>query len=107
MDANIIRAPGGAPHTMKDSRTAQNNFRVRIVNRTQASQNYPIELVMPTGGVAQWSAQSTLHLELGQSMLAPMEVHFPSQQTAGLGVTQATVRVRDTSSRNNLSTGWT
>jgi len=96
MDARLMRSPG-APYTMTDPRTAQNNFKVRLVNRSQFAQKYSIALIQPEGGAADWSSQAELHLEPGQSTLAPMEVHFPTQQTAGTGVTSAKIRVEDES----------
>ncbi len=96
MDARILRAPG-TPYTMTDSRTAQNNFRMRLVNRSQMAQSYTMELVKPSGGTIEFSSGTALRLEPGQSTLAPVAIHFPSQQTAGTGAISAVVRLQDES----------
>jgi cytochrome c oxidase accessory protein FixG len=96
LDARIMRSPG-APFTLTDPRTAQNNFKVRLVNRSQVDQTYSIELTQPSGGTADWSSSKELRLKPGESTLAPIAVHFPIQQTARTGVTPATVRVKDES----------
>ncbi len=96
MDARIIRSPG-PPTTMIDPHTVQSNFKVRLVNRSQISQIYSVFLVQPDGGSAKWSSTTEPRLEPGQTILAPMEVRFPSQQTAGIGVIWAKIRVEDES----------
>jgi cytochrome c oxidase accessory protein FixG len=96
MDARIMRSPG-APYTMIDSRTVQNNFKVRLVNRSQVPQSYSVILAQPEGGSASWSSNTELRLEPGQTILVPMEVHLPSQQTAGTGVVWAKICVVDES----------
>jgi cytochrome c oxidase accessory protein FixG len=96
MDARIIRAPG-APFTMTDRQMAQSNFKIRLVNRSQAAQAYRVELIEPAGGSADWSAEPEMKLKPSQSVLVPMEVHFPIRLTAGTGVIPAKARIHDES----------
>ena len=94
-DARIMGAPG-APFTVASNGQVQNNFQVRLVNRSQLKQNYSVN-VADDEVVAKWSSGDNIHLMPGQSVLVPLDVHFPLQMTAGKGYLGTKLKIVDTS----------
>jgi cytochrome c oxidase accessory protein FixG len=94
-DARVLRSPG-APFTVAATGTVQNNFRIRLVNRSQKEQAYSVS-VPQSDTKASWSTKDPIHLMPGETILAPMEVHFPVQRTAGIGFDDVKIVVKDSS----------
>lgn len=94
-DARVVRMPG-APFTVFQDQHVQNNFRVRLVNRSQVEQEYAIstkdEVV-----VAKWSSGAATKLVPGQSVLVPVDVRFPLQVTKGTGILDTRLEIVDSS----------
>ena len=94
-DTRIMGAPG-APFTIGTDRQVQNNFQVRLVNRSQSEQVYSARFE-DVDIVAKWSSGDCVRLTPGQSVLVPLDVHFPLRKTTGKGSIDATLRIVDSS----------
>jgi len=94
-DTRVMGAPG-APYTVGVDRQVQNNFQVRLVNRSQKEQVYSVS-VSDEEAVAKWSSGDSIQLLPGQSVLVPLEVHFPIQKTTGKGYVDTKLTMSDTS----------
>ena len=101
-DAKIIPSPG-VPYTVLASRTLQNNFRVRLTNRTSIMEKYTIEMLEPTTAVVHWS---DVQPELGpnESKLLPIVITAPVGLTAGKGNIKAVAKITDSASNSRLVT---
>ena len=99
-DAKIIPSPG-VPYTVLASRTLQNNFRVRLTNRTSIMEKYTIEMLEPTTAVVHWS---DVQPELGpnESKLLPIVITAPVGLTAGKGNIKAVAKITDSASNSRL-----
>lgn len=96
MDVRVLRAPG-APYTALGNNDIQNNFRLRIVNRSQITQAYTMEIKKPENATIEWSSGKPLQLEPGETIIAPVAIHFHNRLSAGTGHAAAEVRVEDNS----------
>jgi len=94
-DSRIMGAPG-APFTIGADRLVQNNFQVRLVNRSQSDQVYSV-MFADSEIVAKWSSGDAVKLTPGQSVLLPLDVHFPQHKTTGKGSIDASLRIADSS----------
>lgn len=96
-DAKVIPSPG-VPYTVLASRTLQNNFRVRLTNRTNNPEKYTIEMLEPAQATVRWSDTEP---ELGpnESKLLPIVITAPAGLTAGKGNIKAVAQITD--SANN------
>jgi cytochrome c oxidase accessory protein FixG len=92
-DARVLRSPG-APFTVNAERLVQNNFQIRLVNRSQVSQQYHIRILEPESAKATWS-DAMPELKPGDSRLVPMIVTLPVSSIAGRGTLNATAEVKD------------
>ncbi|XZE21955.1 cytochrome c oxidase accessory protein CcoG [Pirellulaceae bacterium SH449] len=92
-DARVFRG-GGSPFSILENKQVQNNFKVRLVNRSQTAQEY---VLVPSDAkiAAQWSAGEKLKLEPGETILALVDVKFPISMTTGRGFANATLTVQD------------
>ena len=94
-DSRVMGAPG-APFTIGADRLVQNNFQVRLVNRSQKDQVYLVKFA-DEEIVAKWSSGDAAQLKPGQSVLLPLDVHFPLHKTSGKGSIDASLRIVDSS----------
>ncbi len=94
-DCRVMGAPG-APFTVGADRQVQNNFLVRLVNRSQIEQVYSVS-VDDVGVAAKWSSGDSVRLAPEQSLLLPLDVHFPLQKTTGKGYTDTRLIIQDSS----------
>ncbi len=94
-DTRVMGAPG-APYTVGVDRQVQNNFQVRLVNRSQKEQVYSVT-VADEEVLAKWSSGDSIQLTPGQSVLVPLELHFPIQKTTGNGYVDTKLTMSDTS----------
>lgn len=92
-DARVFRG-GGAPFSILENKQVQNNFKVRLVNRSQTAQEYVL-VSSDAKIVAQWSTGDKLKLEPGETILALVDVKFPISMTTGRGFANATLTVQD------------
>lgn len=94
-DARLLRSPG-APFSVGQDAQVQNNFRVRLVNRSQKDQSYTISIGDPDA-VVEWSNKVPLELPPGGSILAPVDVRFPTAITKDTGYKDTRFKISDTS----------
>lgn len=94
-DSRIMGAPG-VPFTVGSDRTVQNNFQVRLVNRSQNEQVYSVG-VEDAEILAKWSSGDTVRLTPGQSVMIPLDIHFPLPKTSGTGYLDAKLIISDSS----------
>jgi cytochrome c oxidase accessory protein FixG len=94
-DSRIMGAPG-APFSIGSDRLVQNNFQVRLVNRSQTDQVYSVAFA-DEEIVAKWSSGDSIQLTPGQSVLLPLDVHFPLHKTTGKGAIDAGLKITDSS----------
>ena len=92
-DSRVMGAPGD-PFTIGADRLVQNNFQVRLVNRSQSDQIYSVGFANDEI-VAKWSSGDSVKLTPGQSLLLPLDVHFPLNKTTGNGYIDAGLRITD------------
>lgn len=93
-DARVFRMTG-TPFTTMPNQQVQNFFKIRLVNRTPQEQEYKIETIQE-GVLAKWSEGDSVTLKPGQTVVAPVEVHFPIQLTSGGGSKETKIKVVDT-----------
>jgi cytochrome c oxidase accessory protein FixG len=94
LDARIIRGKG-APFTLMERGQASNNFSMRLVNRTNATQTYALTVLQPEMASIEVLNDETLTLEPGKTSLVPMRIRFPSALTYAKGNHPIIVRVTD------------
>lgn len=94
-DTRIMGVPG-APFTIGSDRQVQNNFQVRLVNRSQIEQVYYVRFE-DIDIVAKWSSGDSVRLTPGQSVLVPLDAQFPLHKISGKGFIDATMRIVDSS----------
>jgi cytochrome c oxidase accessory protein FixG len=94
-DARVMRMPG-SPFSVGSDQHVQNNFRVRLVNRSQHGQEYSIR-IGKSDAVARWSNAGLVRLEPGESALVPVDVQFPLKLTSGQGFADTQLQIADTS----------
>jgi cytochrome c oxidase accessory protein FixG len=94
-DARVLRSPG-SPFTVHSSRSLQNNFQIRLVNRSQREEVYSIHMLEPATATATWS-DATPNLKPGESQLVPLIITAPVGTTATVGSVDAKAEIKDQS----------
>ncbi len=94
-DSRLMGAPG-APFTLGADRRVQNNFQLRLVNRSQQNETYSTRFEDPSIH-ANWSSGDTIRVAPGKSVMVPLDVHFPMHATQGKGFHDAMLVVSDSS----------
>lgn len=95
-DARILSTPG-APYSVTSNRDLQNNFRLRLRNRSNQEETYTIQLLTPAGASVRWSDTAPT-LKPNESKLVPIMITAPLGITAANhGSVNATVKVTDQS----------
>ena len=95
-DARILSSPG-SPYSVTNSRTLQNNFRVRLRNRSNRPETYTIQMLSPPSAAVQWS-DTAPSLEPNETKLVPIMVTAPVGITAANhGSVKAVVKIADES----------
>jgi cytochrome c oxidase accessory protein FixG len=92
-DARILRQQG-SPFTVRQDRMVQNNFRLRLVNRSQGEQQYNLSLADNEMQV-NWSGGEPIVLKPGDTRLVPIDILFPTQKTSVQGSVKANLVVAD------------
>jgi cytochrome c oxidase accessory protein FixG len=92
-DARVFRGTG-APFSAIDSRSLQNNFKIRLINRSQTEQVYEINTDDPDI-VVKWSLGENVRLQPGQSALALADVKFPMAKVSRDGFVSAKLIIKD------------
>lgn len=99
-DARVLRSPG-VPYTVLSSRTLQNNFRIRLVNRSQQGETYHARILVPEGATAEWSDVEP-KLNPGETALMPLVITGPVGLTSGTGSADGTLELSDSSGNKKL-----
>lgn len=95
-DARILSSPG-APFAVTGTRGLQNNFRVRLRNRSNRDETYSIEMVTPASAAVQWSDIAPT-LKPNESKLVPIMITAPVGITvANHGSIKAVLKISDQS----------
>lgn len=95
-DARILSTPG-APYLVTSNRDLQNNFRLRLRNRSNQEETYSIQILMPTGASVRWSDTAPT-LKPNESKLVPIMITAPLGITAANhGSIDATMKITDQS----------
>ncbi len=95
-DARILSTPG-APYSVTSTRDLQNNFRLRLRNRSNQEETYSIQMLMPGGASVRWSDAAPT-LKPNESKLVPIMITAPLGITAANhGSVDATVKISDES----------
>lgn len=95
-DARILSTPG-APYSVTSTRDLQNNFRLRLRNRSNQEETYSIQILTPVGASVRWSDTAPT-LKPNESKLVPIMITAPLGITAANhGSVNATVKVTDQS----------
>ncbi len=95
-DARIIRH-SGAPFTAYADGTVSNQFRVRLVNRTNETQNYAIAAEPGSDFEVEVLDQGKMTLAAGDSALVPVNVTFRGALTRGAGRREVRATITDES----------
>ena len=93
-DARIVRGKG-ATFSFAPDRSVTNNFKMRLVNRTDQQRTYSFDVVSPEGVALEVIDEEALVLDQGVSRFVPLSVQFPSSVTSGDGNEIVTVAIRD------------
>lgn len=95
-DARILSTPG-APYSVTGTRDLQNNFRLRLRNRSNQEETYSIQMLTPGGASVRWSDTAPT-LKPNESKLVPIMITAPLGITAANhGSVNATVKISDES----------
>ncbi|MCE2809125.1 MAG: cytochrome c oxidase accessory protein CcoG [Planctomycetaceae bacterium] len=95
-DARILSTPG-APYSVTSTRDLQNNFRLRLRNRSNQEETYSIQMLTPGGASVRWSDTAPT-LKPNESKLVPIMITAPLGITAANhGSVNATVKISDES----------
>ena len=93
-DARVLSSPG-APYAINSARMLQNNFRVRLRNRTEKTETYAIRMLGPASASVQWSDEAPT-LKPNESKLVPIMITAPVGMTAANhGKIEAEVQITD------------
>jgi cytochrome c oxidase accessory protein FixG len=92
-DVRVLRTPGN-PFTVNPDRMLQNNFQIRISNRTSGPQNYQVIMKQPAGATATWS-DGTPTLKPEESKLFPLMITIPVSSIAGRGTLDGWAEIQD------------
>ena len=93
-DARVLSSPG-APYAINSARMLQNNFRVRLRNRTDKTETYAIRMLGPASASVQWSDEAPT-LKPNESKLVPIMITAPVGMTAANhGKIEAEVQITD------------
>ncbi|AMV31815.1 Putative electron transport protein YccM [Pirellula sp. SH-Sr6A] len=93
-DARVLPASGGAPFVVASNLVVQNNFKLRLVNRSQTAQTYQFK-VEDEAVTVKNSDGADVVLQPGETVRLPIDVHFPVRLTAGRGATSTKLIVSD------------
>ncbi|MCD0463587.1 cytochrome c oxidase accessory protein CcoG [Roseiconus lacunae] len=93
-DARIIRQPG-SPFTMLPSLEVVNQFRMRLVNRTDQEQTYSITAAPELGLGIEVMDEDKMTLVPGKSVLVPINITFDSRLTRGSGRKEVAITIND------------
>ena len=94
-DARILPAKAGAPFTKFDDGTVSNEFKLRLVNRTDEQQTYTVNPAEKTSVEIEVIDPSMMTLEPGDSVLVPIHVTFPMGFTRNGGRQRTYMTVED------------
>ncbi len=95
-DARILSTPG-APYSVTSNRDLQNNFRLRLRNRSNQDETYTIQILTPAEASVRWS-DTAPRLKPNESKLVPIMITAPLGITAANhGSINATVKITDQS----------
>jgi cytochrome c oxidase accessory protein FixG len=93
-DARVLSSPG-APFAITSNRTLQNNFRVRLRNRSNQTETYSIEMLWPASVQVLWSDTAPT-LEPNETKLVPIMIIAPVGITAAnRGSVEAVLKISD------------
>lgn len=95
-DARVLPASGGAPYVVGSNMVVQNNFKLRLVNRSQTEQTYQFKTIDDEISVKN-SDGTDVVLQPGETVRLPIDVHFPVRLTAGRGSSSTQLIVSDSS----------
>ncbi|MEO1614680.1 MAG: cytochrome c oxidase accessory protein CcoG [Planctomycetota bacterium] len=93
-DARIIRH-SGAPFTRYNDGRVSNEFRIRLVNRTNEPQTYTIGKPSVENVTIEVLDEAKLSLEKGESVLLPVHVTFDGTLTFGKGREKISASIAD------------
>lgn len=100
-DARIVRGKG-LPYSPYSQGITSNSFSLRLVNRTDDVQTYTLDIISPERATLEIIDQSTLSLEPGETIMAPIQVRFPSGLTYGDGNVPIELRIQDGSENERI-----
>ena len=93
-DARIIRH-SGAPFTAFPDGTVSNEFRIRLVNRTNEPRNYQIAAAPESDYQVEVLDESKMKLDAGESALVPVHMTFRGSLTRGSGRKEVQAMITD------------
>lgn len=102
-DARIMRGKG-APFSIVEGTLVSNSFSLRLVNRTDTTQRYDLQLQGKDDVSLEVIDRSSLELEPGDSTLVPLAVQFASHLTAGDGNEEVELGISDGNENSRIVT---
>tara|TARA_R110002049_G_scaffold50370_3_gene143020 strand:- start:37022 stop:38272 length:1251 start_codon:yes stop_codon:yes gene_type:complete len=102
-DARIVRGKG-APFSFAPDRSVTNNFKMRLVNRTDQPHTYSFEVVSPEGVTSEVIDEDALTLGPGVSTFVPLSIGFAGRVTSGDGNEMVKMLIRDDDGNENSVT---
>ncbi len=93
-DARLLRATGN-PFQRGEQGLILNNFRLRLVNRTDEPQAYKFSVVAPSGATLRNDSDGTAELDGGAQELFPITIQVPSSKFNALGQCDAAIDITD------------
>ncbi|WP_442508920.1 cytochrome c oxidase accessory protein CcoG [Novipirellula sp. SH528] len=93
-DARLIRGKG-SPFHRHVTGNVSNQFRLRLVNRTNESREYTVEIVKPETAIIREIGDETPKLESNATELVPLVVEVPGKVFGPGGNVEGELRIRD------------
>lgn len=93
-DIGVVRGEGN-PFTRDTTGVLRNNMRLRLTNRSDMPQKFQVEVLEPSGVEVEVMAPDKLSLDVGKSVLVPLQLKFSPSVTGSRGRATALLRVID------------
>jgi len=100
-DARLIRGKG-MPFTRQDQGTISNQFRLRLVNRTNDTRTYTVEMIDPVSATIHEIEAEKTQLESNGTTLVPLMIEIPTKAFGPAGNADGKIRVTDDAGNERL-----
>lgn len=90
------------PFTRQDQGTISNQFRLRLVNRTNDTRTYTVEMIDPVSATIHEIEAEKTQLESNGTTLVPLMIEIPTKAFGPAGNADGKIRVTDDAGNERL-----